>query len=140
MAIIGGKDTDLDHAPGAAQAPDLDALATLDARARKLLASIPMSVKRAGLPFEYIRTGLRGRDGVAAAPRELSKALRRLGWLPRRSWHLKYTEHGAIVLWYPPNVEPVKEMAVARLASKPGRTPKWVEYVRQRAQDEGRYL
>ena len=140
MSIFSGSDVDLDHAPTPAQAPDLDALASVDTRARKLLASIPMPVKRAGLPFEYIRTGLRGRDGVAPGARELSKALRRIGWIPRRNWHLQYPEHGAIVLWYPPGIEPVKEMATARLEMRRGRIPKWIEYVRNRAEQEGRYL
>ena len=140
MSILGVADTDLDHAPDTAQAPDLDEMASIDVRVRKLLATLEPSVQRAGVPFEYLRVRLKGRTGGACSLVELSKCLRRMGWVPRRSWHLHGTEHGAIVLWYPPNVEPVKEMAVARIAGKPGKIPRWLAYAKRRAQEEGYFF
>lgn len=107
MSLYTSQLIDLDAAPSAHQAEaDLDAMAPLEDRLRRLLRTVPISVQRAGLPIEALRVRLRGRTKSGCSVAELARCLRRLGWMPHRSWHLSRSDEGAVSLWYPAGFGP----------------------------------
>lgn len=107
MSLYTSQLIELDAAQPVSQADaDLDAMTPLEDRLRRLLRTIPVSVQRGGLPIEALRVRLRGRTKSGCSVAELARCLRRLGFMPHRSWHLSRSEHGAVSLWYPAGYGP----------------------------------
>lgn len=85
-----------DEAKRAAEARDR--LTPLEDRLARLLATIPMDVQLEGLSLPALQTALRGRWRGSCHPGELGAALRKLGYVRKRSWS---SEEGFAALWYP---------------------------------------
>jgi hypothetical protein len=75
-------------------------LTPLEERLSRLLATIPVEVRREGLSLASLQASLRGRWRGACHPGELGTALRKLGFKRERRWH---DGAGFYALWYPTN-------------------------------------
>lgn len=133
--------TDLNAArrePTAREVDAVDRRKPVELRIDAVLAAIPAAVARQGLPFAYIQGQLRGRSrgSLVCHPGELSRALRKRGWVARRHWERR-DEGGALTLWYPKGADPVGEKIASRLKLPPGRPPKWLQRARQLARESG---
>jgi hypothetical protein len=77
-------------------------LGLLDDRLKRVLATIPPPVQAEGLSLMALQTHFRGRGQghMHCHVGELGTALRRLGFIRRRSW--RKDAEGFRALWYPP--------------------------------------
>ena len=73
-------------------------LTPLEDRLAKLLATIPLEIKRQGISLPAIRTMLAGKWRGKCHPGELGIALRRLGYERRRNWSTGTQSFSA--LWF----------------------------------------
>jgi hypothetical protein len=74
-------------------------LTPLEERLARLLATIPDELKQDGLELKSLQASLRGRwRGKCCHPGELGAALRKLGFVRKRSWD---GDAGFRALWYP---------------------------------------
>lgn len=70
-------------------------------RLKKLIESLPPAQRQQGLPLEYFRERLLGRQaGRKVHAGELGAALRKLGYVRRRAW--SESDGGFRALWWPP--------------------------------------
>ena len=85
------------HPPPVDIAPPLTPL--LD-RLKKLVESLTPAQRQQGLPLEYFRERLLGRQaGRKVHAGELGAALRKLGFVRKRGWSV--SENGFRALWWP---------------------------------------
>jgi hypothetical protein len=129
----------LDHArePTADELAAVDRMRPVAHRLGDVLERIPLAVARKGLPFSFFQTQLKGRKRGSRGCdiSELSRALYARGWFRYR--HYERIHYGpGVTLWYPPGVDPVREVVSNRPKMKTGRPPRWLVYARQRALEE----
>jgi hypothetical protein len=62
-------------------------LKPLDERLARLLATIPLDVRREGLSLATLQASLRGRSRGNAHPGDIGNAMRKLKYVRRRNWH-----------------------------------------------------
>lgn len=67
-------------------------------RVKKLTASIPEPERHTPKSLEWFRTRLKGRSGKSVHAGELGDALRKLGYVRKRSWSDR--ENGYRALWH----------------------------------------
>ena len=75
-------------------------LTPLDDRLKRQLSTVPLEVQLEGLSLASLQVMLRGRWRGAAQAGQVGRALRRLGWVRRRSW--QRGAEGFSAIWYPP--------------------------------------
>ena len=75
-------------------------LTPLEDRLHRQLLTIPLEVQRQGLSLASLQVMLRGRWRGKAPAGQVGTALRRLGWVRRRSW--QRGAEGFSAIWYPP--------------------------------------
>ena len=68
-------------------------------RIKRLLASLPESERNMPKTMEFFQTRLRGRKGKTAHVGEIADALRKLGYIRKRSWTGR--ENGFCAFWHP---------------------------------------
>lgn len=81
-------------------------------RLQAALASLPVELAQDGLTWDQITPLVMGRRGGRPSTKELSAALRALGWTRVRLWSV---DPPSAMVWYPPNSE-----AAALLGRKGG--------------------
>jgi len=74
-------------------------LTPLEDRLARLLATIPVEVRRQGLSLSSLQASLRGRARGSCHPGELGNAMRKLKYVRRRNW--RGDAGGFRALWYP---------------------------------------
>lgn len=134
----GQSDLDATRDPTPAEVDEYDRRTPVDMRLGAALAKIPFAIQRRGVPIAVIQAQLRGRTKGAhnCQAGELGRALHRRGWVRRRTWERREAG-GALTLWYPPGVDPVRESIAASLRLPRGRPPKWLQRARQLAKESG---
>lgn len=81
-----------------------DRFEPMHVRLERQLAKIPDGVKREGMAMDYITTLVQGQRGRGST-KQVSDALRKLGWFRLRCWSRTASETGGFrALWYPPAV------------------------------------
>ena len=75
-------------------------LTPLEDRLKRQISTVPPEVQREGLSLASLQVMLRGRWRGAAQAGQVGAALRRLGWVRRRSW--QRGAEGFSATWYPP--------------------------------------
>ncbi len=81
-----------------------DRFEPMHVRLDRQLAKIPEGVKRDGMAMDYLTTLVQGQRGRGST-KQVSDALRKLGWFRLRCWSHSASESGGFrALWYPPVV------------------------------------